>query len=113
MTFITIEQRSGGHFHEVQLEDTFDFVNTLEYDANEGTPNEHLQTAEQAVEANADVEDKSAYYIELGLARQGAGDVAGAREAFEMAREGAWSGWAEHYLRELDGGGATDAGTGG
>ena len=50
MTIITIEQRSGGHFHEVQLEDTFDFVNTLEYDANEGTPNEHLPTAERAVE---------------------------------------------------------------
>ena len=50
MTIITIEQRSGGHFHEVQLEDTFDFVNTLEYDANEGTPNDHLPTAERAVE---------------------------------------------------------------
>jgi predicted RNA-binding Zn ribbon-like protein len=50
MTFITIEQRSGGHYHEVQLDDTFDFVNTLEYDANEGTPNEHLRTAERAVE---------------------------------------------------------------
>ena len=50
MTIITIEQRSSGHFHEVQLEDTFDFVNTLEYDANEGTPNEHLPTAERAVE---------------------------------------------------------------
>ena len=50
MTFITIEQRSGGHFHEVRLEDTFDFVNTLEYDAIDGHPNEHLQTAERAVE---------------------------------------------------------------
>jgi predicted RNA-binding Zn ribbon-like protein len=50
MTLITIEQRSGGHFHDVGLEDTFDFVNTLEYDANDGTPNEHLPTAERAVE---------------------------------------------------------------
>jgi predicted RNA-binding Zn ribbon-like protein len=50
MTLITIEQRSGGHFHDVRLEDTFDFVNTLEYDPNEGTPNEHLPTAERAVE---------------------------------------------------------------
>jgi predicted RNA-binding Zn ribbon-like protein len=50
MTLITIEQRSGGHYHEVQLDDTFDFVNTLEYDANDGTPNEHLPTAERAVE---------------------------------------------------------------
>jgi hypothetical protein len=50
MTIITIEQRSGGHFHDVQLEDTFDFVNTLEYDAIDGHPNEHLPTAERAVE---------------------------------------------------------------
>jgi predicted RNA-binding Zn ribbon-like protein len=50
MTFITIEQRSGGHYHEVQLDDTFDFINTLEYDANDGHPNEHLPTAERAVE---------------------------------------------------------------
>jgi predicted RNA-binding Zn ribbon-like protein len=50
MTLITIEQRSGGHNHEVQLDDTFDFVNTLEYDAIDGHPNEHLPTAERAVE---------------------------------------------------------------
>ena len=50
MTLITIEQRSGGHFHDVQLEDTFDFINTLEYDAIDGHPNEHLPTAERAVE---------------------------------------------------------------
>ena len=50
MTLITIEQRSGGHYHDVQLDDTFDFINTLENDANDGTPNEHLQTAERAIE---------------------------------------------------------------
>jgi predicted RNA-binding Zn ribbon-like protein len=50
MTLITIEQRSGGHYHEVQLDDTFDFINTLEYDANDGTPNEHLATSDRAVE---------------------------------------------------------------
>ena len=50
MTLITIEQRSGGHNHAVQLDDTFDFVNTLEYDAIDGHPNEHLQTTELAVE---------------------------------------------------------------
>ena len=50
MTLITIEQRSGGHYHDVQLDDTFDFINTLENDANDGTPNEHLTTAELAVE---------------------------------------------------------------
>ena len=50
MTLITIEQRSGGHDHDVQLDDTFDFINTLENDANDGTPHEHLTTAELAVE---------------------------------------------------------------
>ena len=65
--------------------------------------------AERALEVNADLEDKSAYYIELGIARQNAGDAEGAREAFEQARTGAWSGWAEHYLRQLDEG----AGAGG
>ena len=50
MTLITIEQRSGGHNHAVRLDDTFDFVNTLEYDAIDGHPNEHLQTTELAVE---------------------------------------------------------------
>jgi predicted RNA-binding Zn ribbon-like protein len=50
MTLITIEQRSGGHYHDVQLDDTFDFINTLENDANDGTPNEHLPTAERAIE---------------------------------------------------------------
>ena len=50
MTLITIEQRSGGHYHDVQLDDTFDFINTLENDANDGTPNEHLTSAELAVE---------------------------------------------------------------
>jgi predicted RNA-binding Zn ribbon-like protein len=50
MTIITIEQRSGGHYHEVELDDTFDFINTLEYDANDGTPNEHLPTSDRAVE---------------------------------------------------------------
>ena len=66
--------------------------------------------AMMAVEANADVDDKSAYYIELGLARMSAGNADGAREAFEMARNGAWSGWAEHYLRELDGASEGEAG---
>jgi tetratricopeptide (TPR) repeat protein len=76
-----------------------------------GNYDEAARYAEAALEANADAADKSGYYIELGLARRGAGDVAGAREAFELAREGAWSGWAEHYLRELDA--APADGTGG
>ena len=50
MTTFHLEQRPAGHDHGVQLDDTFDFINTLEYDANEGFPNEHLATAEQAVD---------------------------------------------------------------
>ena len=63
---------------------------------------EAARYAEQAVQANTGSGDLSGYYIELGLARKGAGDIAGAREALEQAKNGSWSGWAEHYLRELD-----------
>ncbi|MDX1420569.1 MAG: tetratricopeptide repeat protein [Rubricoccaceae bacterium] len=71
-----------------------------------GNYDEAERYAQAAVEANEGQDDMSAYYIELGLARMNAGNADGAREAFEMAREGSWSGWAEHYLRELDGDGA-------
>jgi predicted RNA-binding Zn ribbon-like protein len=50
MTTFHLDQRPAGHDHGVQLDDTFDFINTLEYDAIEGTPNEHLPTVELAVE---------------------------------------------------------------
>ena len=50
MTTFHLEQRPAGHDHGVQLDDTFDFINTLENDANDGTPNEHLPSAEQAVQ---------------------------------------------------------------
>jgi len=50
MTSFHLEQRPAGHDHGVKLDDTFDFINTLEYDAIEGFPNENLATAEQAVE---------------------------------------------------------------
>jgi predicted RNA-binding Zn ribbon-like protein len=48
MTAFHLEQRPTGHDHGVQLDDTFDFINTLEYDANDGSPNEHLGTPEDA-----------------------------------------------------------------
>lgn len=57
--------------------------------------------AMMAVE-NSESDDKSAFYIELGLARMNSGDIAGAREAFEMTRDGQWGSWGEHYLRQLD-----------
>ena len=67
--------------------------------------------AEQAVGANESASDKSAFYIELGLARMNLDDSAGARKAFEMAKEGAWSGWAEHYLTQLDTDGGMEEGS--
>ena len=71
-----------------------------------GNYDEAVRYGERAVEANAGQEDMSGYYIELGLAHKGAGNVEAARAAFEQARNGAWSGWAEHYLRELDAAGS-------
>jgi len=62
---------------------------------------EAIPEAERATQAT-DVEDKSAFFIELGIALMGTGDTASARAAFEQARTGSWSGWAEHYLRQLD-----------
>ena len=78
-----------------------------------GNYDEATRYAQQAVEENEGQADMSAYYIELGLARRGAGDVEGARAAFEQARSGAWSGWAEHYLNELDAEGPADGTAGG
>ena len=57
--------------------------------------------AREAAETTT-VSDKSAFYIELGLAERGAGNTDAARAAFEQARTGSWSAWADHYLGELD-----------
>ena len=46
---IQVDQRGAGHSHEVRLDDTFDFINTLEYDAIDGHPNEHLNSPEEAL----------------------------------------------------------------
>ncbi len=46
--------------------------------------------------------DNSALYYELGLAHMGAGDNAGALEAFELAKNGTWSGWAEHQITQIN-----------
>ena len=59
--------------------------------------------AETALEQNADAEDTSVYYIQLGLAHKGAGNTEEARAAFEAVSEGqTWHGWAQHYLGQLD-----------
>lgn len=59
----------------------------------------YAQTALDGADATT---DRSGNYIQLGLAQRAAGDTAAARASFEAAREGSWSGWADHYLREMD-----------
>ena len=61
--------------------------------------------AETAVAVSEGQADRSGYFIQLGLALKGAGRTDDARAAFEQAKTGQWSSWAEHYLGELDGGG--------
>ena len=59
--------------------------------------------AETALAQSEGQEDRSLYYIQLGLANMGAGNADAARTAFESVEEGqSWHGWAQHYLRELD-----------
>ena len=59
--------------------------------------------AETALAQSEGQDDRSLYYIQLGLANMGAGNADAARQAFEAIGEGqAWHGWAQHYLRELE-----------
>jgi len=57
MTSLDMDARPEVHDHGVRLDDTFDFINTLEYDAIDGTPNEHLASPEAV----------SAWFAERGL----------------------------------------------
>ena len=59
-----------------------------------------LSYAQQALSASTD-EDKSAYYIQLGISKRLTGDDPGAREAFTSAKAGSWAGWADYYLAEM------------
>ena len=59
-----------------------------------------LSYAQQALEAATD-DDKSAYYIQLGISKRLTGDDPGAREAFTSAKAGSWAGWADYYLAEM------------
>lgn len=59
--------------------------------------------AETAVAASEGQADRSAFYIELGVAHMKAGNADQARAAFEQIAEGqAWHGWAQHYIGQLD-----------
>lgn len=63
---------------------------------------EAVPYAQTAVDASEGQADRSAYYIQLGLAQKGSGDTDAARASFESAKAGSWASWADHYLRELD-----------
>ena len=95
-TLPLLEQAEAGGIDSGQLPYQFARV----YNAI-GRHEDAARYAEQAIGANQGG-DLSPYYIELGLARKETGDIAGARTAFEEAKSGSWSSWAEHYLRELD-----------
>ena len=59
-----------------------------------------LPYAELALTASTE-EDKSVYYIQLGIANRFAGNDPAAREAFTAAKAGSWAGWADYYLAEM------------
>ncbi len=59
-----------------------------------------LPYAQTALDAATD-DDKSAYYIQLGIAKRTTGDDPGAREAFTAAKAGSWAGWADYYLADM------------
>ncbi len=61
---------------------------------------EALPFAQQALEASTE-EDKSAYYIQVGIANRYAGNDAAARDAFTQAKAGSWAGWADFYLADM------------
>ena len=55
-----------------------------------------------AVDQSEGQPDRSAYFIQLGLAEMGLGNTDAAREAFEATQGGAWEAWGTHYLGQLD-----------
>ena len=61
---------------------------------------EALPYAEQAL-AESEEEDKSPYYIQIGIAQRFAANDPAAREAFEAAKAGSWASWADYYLAEM------------
>lgn len=65
---------------------------------------EALPLAQQALataQADPEVTDLSAYYIQVGIANRFAGDDPGARVAFNEAKSGSWASWADYYLAEM------------
>ena len=67
-----------------------------------GRPTDAIHYAQMAVDQSEGQADRSAFYIQLGLAQMNADNEEAAREAFTAAKTGAWSAWADHYLTELD-----------
>ncbi|MEM6328548.1 MAG: hypothetical protein AAF791_15640, partial [Bacteroidota bacterium] len=55
-----------------------------------------------AVDQSEGQPDRSAFFIQLGLAHMGAGNTEEARMAFEATAGGAWEAWGTHYLGQLE-----------
>ncbi|OZC01958.1 hypothetical protein BSZ36_02550 [Rubricoccus marinus] len=67
-----------------------------------GRSQEATHYAQLAVDQSEGQPDRSAYFIQLGLAHMGAENEDAAREAFTAAKEGSWASWAEYYLNEME-----------
>jgi tetratricopeptide (TPR) repeat protein len=67
-----------------------------------GRTDEAVHYANLAVEQSEGQADRSAFFIQLGLAQMNAGNTGEAREAFEATQGGAWEAWGTHYLSQLD-----------
>ena len=78
-----------------------------------GQADEAIHYATIAVEQSEGQPDRSAYFIQLGLAQMNAGNTDAAREAFEATQGGAWEAWGTHYLGQLEDEEGGDAATGG
>ena len=67
-----------------------------------GQYDEAVHYADIAVEKSEGQPDRSAFFIQLGIAQRGTGNSDEARESFNAAKEGSWAAWAEYYLNEMD-----------
>ncbi|HIG73709.1 MAG TPA: hypothetical protein EYQ24_03765 [Bacteroidetes bacterium] len=67
-----------------------------------GQFDEAVHYANVAVDQSEGQPDRSAFFIQLGIAQKGAGNTDEAREAFTSAKEGSWAAWADYYLNEME-----------
>lgn len=72
---------------------------------------EALPYAELALAQSEGQPDRSGFYIQVGLAHWGAGDMDAAREAFSSTAGGAWEAWGTHYIGKMEKEAAAEAET--